>query len=114
MTHDGLGKYLKEKITKAPGETDDIVSILKETKTDVVVSYLPVGSEQATKWYVEKIIEAGCGFVNCIPVFIAKENYWASASRRPGSRSSATTSSRRSAPRSCTASTATSTSAAWR
>src|SRR5829696_1941453 len=77
MTHDGLGKYLKEKITKAPGETDDIVKILKETKTDVVVSYLPVGSEQATKWYVEQILEAGCGFVNCIPVFIAKENYWA-------------------------------------
>ena len=73
MTHDGLGKYLKEKITKAPGETADIVQILKDTKTDVVVSYLPVGSEQATKWYVEQVLEAGCGFVNCIPVFIAKE-----------------------------------------
>jgi myo-inositol-1-phosphate synthase len=77
MTHDGLGKYLKEKIKKAPGETDDIVSILRETHTDVVVSYLPVGSEQATKWYVEQILEAGCGFVNCIPVFIAGQNYWA-------------------------------------
>ena len=76
MTHDGLGKYLKEKVTKAPGETDDIVQILKDTKTDVVVSYLPVGSEEATKWYVEKIIEAGCGFVNCIPVFIASSDYW--------------------------------------
>jgi myo-inositol-1-phosphate synthase len=76
MTHDGLGKYLKEKITKAPGPTDDIVGILKETRTDVVVSYLPVGSEQATKWYVEQILEAGCGFVNCIPVFIAGEKYW--------------------------------------
>jgi myo-inositol-1-phosphate synthase len=76
MTHDGLGKYLKEKITKAPGETADIIEILKETKTDVVVSYLPVGSEQATKWYVEQILEAGCGFVNCIPVFIAREDYW--------------------------------------
>jgi myo-inositol-1-phosphate synthase len=76
MTHDGLGKYLKEKIEKAPGETADIVEILKETKTDVVVSYLPVGSEQATKWYVEQVLEAGCGFVNCIPVFIAQENYW--------------------------------------
>jgi myo-inositol-1-phosphate synthase len=84
MTHDGLGKYLKEKITKAPGETDDIVGILKETKTDVVVSYLPVGSEEATKWYVEKIIEAGCGFVNCIPVFIAKENYWAKRFKKAG------------------------------
>jgi myo-inositol-1-phosphate synthase len=76
MTHDGLGKYLKQKITKAPGQTADIVEILKETKTDVVVSYLPVGSEQATKWYVEQILEAGCGFVNCIPVFIAREDYW--------------------------------------
>src|SRR6478672_6903779 len=60
MTHDGLGKYLKEKITKAPGETADIVQILRETHTDVVVSYLPVGSEQATKWYVEQVLEAGC------------------------------------------------------
>src|SRR5579875_1276289 len=76
MTHDGLGKYLKEKITKAPGSTADIVQILKDTKTDVVVSYLPVGSEQATKWYVEQILEAGCGFVNCIPVFIARAEYW--------------------------------------
>ncbi|HEX3692889.1 MAG TPA: inositol-3-phosphate synthase [Solirubrobacteraceae bacterium] len=76
MTHDGLGKYLKEKIRKAPGETADIVSILKETHTDVVVSYLPVGSEDATKWYVEQVLEAGCGFVNCIPVFIAREDYW--------------------------------------
>jgi myo-inositol-1-phosphate synthase len=76
MTHDGLGKYLKQKIDKAPGETADIVKILKETHTDVVVSYLPVGSEQATKWYVEQVLEAGCGFVNCIPVFIAREDYW--------------------------------------
>jgi myo-inositol-1-phosphate synthase len=76
MTHDGLGKYLKEKITKAPGETADIVQILKDTRTDVVVSYLPVGSEVATKWYVEQILEAGCAFVNCIPVFIAREGYW--------------------------------------
>jgi myo-inositol-1-phosphate synthase len=76
MTHDGLGKYLKEKIRKAPGETADIVRILKDTHTDVVVSYLPVGSEQATKWYVEQVLEAGCAFVNCIPVFIAREDYW--------------------------------------
>jgi myo-inositol-1-phosphate synthase len=76
MTHDGLGKYLKQKISKAPGETADIVRILQETHTDVVVSYLPVGSEDATKWYVEQILEAGCGFVNCIPVFIAREDYW--------------------------------------
>jgi myo-inositol-1-phosphate synthase len=76
MTHDGLGKYLKQRITKAPGETADIIEILRETQTDVVVSYLPVGSEQATKWYVEQILDAGCGFVNCIPVFIAREDYW--------------------------------------
>jgi myo-inositol-1-phosphate synthase len=84
MTHDGLGKYLKEKITKAPGETADIVKILKETRTDVVVSYLPVGSEQATKWYVEQVLEAGCGFVNCIPVFIAREDYWDKRFRKAG------------------------------
>ena len=76
MTHDGLGKYLSQKIKKAPGETADIVSILRDTHTDIVVSYLPVGSEQATKWYVEQVLEAGCGFVNCIPVFIAREDYW--------------------------------------
>jgi len=76
MTHDGLGKYLSEIIEKAPGDTVDIVKLFKETKTDVVVSYLPVGSEMATKWYVEQILEAGCGFVNCIPVFIACEGYW--------------------------------------
>jgi myo-inositol-1-phosphate synthase len=76
MTHDGLGYYLSKIIEKAPGDTVDIVKLLRETRTDVVVSYLPVGSEMATKWYVEQILEAGCGFVNCIPVFIAKEPYW--------------------------------------
>lgn len=76
MTHDGLGKYLKQIITKAPGSTADVVGILKETGTDVVVNFLPVGSEMATKWYVEQILDAGCGFVNCIPVFIAREDYW--------------------------------------
>ena len=84
MTHDGLGKYLSEKITKAPGSTVDIVEVLKETKTDVVVSYLPVGSEQATKWYVEQILEAGCAFVNCIPVFIAREQYWNNRFKKAG------------------------------
>jgi myo-inositol-1-phosphate synthase len=76
MTHDGLGKYLSQKITKAEGSTVDIAQVLEDTKTDVVVSYLPVGSEQATKWYVEQILEAGCAMVNCIPVFIAREDYW--------------------------------------
>jgi myo-inositol-1-phosphate synthase len=76
MTHDGLGKYLSQIIQKAPGPTANIVQILKETKTDVVLNYLPVGSEMATKWYVEQILAAGCGFVNCIPQFIAREKYW--------------------------------------
>lgn len=76
MTHDGLGKYLSRVITKAPGSTADIVHILKDTGTDVVINYLPVGSETATKWYVEQVLQAGVGFVNCIPVFIAREPYW--------------------------------------
>ncbi len=76
MTHDGLGKYLSQVITKAPGSTSDIVSILRDTGTDVVINYLPVGSETATKWYVEQVLKAGCGFVNCIPVFIGREQYW--------------------------------------
>src|SRR5207249_9847551 len=76
MTHDGLGQYLSKIIQKAPGSTADIVRLLKDTKTDVVINYLPVGSEEATKWYVEQVLEAGCGFVNAIPVFIAREKYW--------------------------------------
>ena len=76
MTHDGLGSYLAQMIRKAPGSTADIVGILRDTATDVVVNYLPVGSEMATKWYVEQVLEAGCAFVNCIPVFIARETYW--------------------------------------
>jgi myo-inositol-1-phosphate synthase len=77
MTHDGIGKYLSQILKKATGPTADIVKILKETKTDVVINYLPVGSEMATKWYVEQILEAGCGMVNAIPVFIASSEYWA-------------------------------------
>jgi myo-inositol-1-phosphate synthase len=84
MTHDSLGKYLKQKITKAPGETDDIAGILTETATDVLVCYLPVGSEQATKWYVEQALEAGVGFVNCLPVFIAREDYWIRRFKKAG------------------------------
>jgi myo-inositol-1-phosphate synthase len=76
MTHDGLGKYISEVVTKAPGETSDVVGILRDTKTDVVVNYLPVGSEMATKWYMEQALEAGCAVVNCMPVFIAREKYW--------------------------------------
>ena len=76
MTHDGLGKYLSKVIEKAPGQTADVVGILKERKVDVVVSYLPVGSEEATKWYVEQALKAGVGFINAIPVFIGREPYW--------------------------------------
>ena len=76
MTHDGLGKYLSQIIQKAPGSTVDIVKALKETQTDMVLNYLPVGSEEATKWYIEQVLAAGCGFINCIPVFIARERYW--------------------------------------
>ncbi len=76
MTHDGIGKYLGEVIRKAPGETADVAGILQEVGADVVVNYLPVGSEEATKWYVEQALNAGCAFVNCMPVFIAREHYW--------------------------------------
>jgi myo-inositol-1-phosphate synthase len=76
MIHDGLGIYLKKIIKPAPGPTADIVKILKDTRTDIVINFLPVGSEEATKWYVEQVLEAKCGFVNCIPVFIASEKYW--------------------------------------
>jgi myo-inositol-1-phosphate synthase len=76
MTHDGIGKYVADLITKAPGETADVAGILRESGTDVVVNYLPVGSEEATKWYVEQALTAGCAVVNCIPVFIAREHYW--------------------------------------
>jgi myo-inositol-1-phosphate synthase len=76
MTHDGLGKYLSQIIEKAPGPTADIVGALKEARADVVINYLPVGSEMATKWYVEQVLDAGCGLVNCIPVFIASQKYW--------------------------------------
>src|SRR2546426_11678739 len=76
MTHDGLGKYISEVVEKAPGQTDDVVGILRETKTDVVVNYLPVGSEEATKWYTEQILNAGCALVKCMPVFISREAYW--------------------------------------
>jgi myo-inositol-1-phosphate synthase len=76
MTHDGIGKYLSQVVDKAPGETDDVVGILRETGVDVVVNYLPVGSEEATKWYTEQVLAAGVAMVNCMPVFIAREPYW--------------------------------------
>src|SRR5438046_1891279 len=75
MTHDGLGKYVATRVKKARGSTAEIVKILRDTGTDVVVNYLPVGSEMATKWYVEQVLQAGCALVNCIPVFIASQAY---------------------------------------
>ena len=96
MTHDGIGTYLAQVIHKAPGPTADIARLLRETKTDVLVNYLPVGCEMATKWYVEQALEGGCGFINCIPVFIAsgwvqdedgawkQTNYWRNRFKRAG------------------------------
>jgi myo-inositol-1-phosphate synthase len=84
MTHDGLGHYLRQVIEKAPGPTSRVETILRDTRTDVVVNFLPVGSEMATKWYVEQVLDAGCAFVNCIPVFIAREGYWQERFTRRG------------------------------
>jgi myo-inositol-1-phosphate synthase len=84
MTHDGLGKYVSKIVKKAPGKTDDVTGILKKTKTDVVINYLPVGSEEATKWYVEQVLNAGCAFINCVPVFIAREEYWQNRFKEKG------------------------------
>jgi len=84
MTHDGLGKYLSTILKKAPGPTDDIVGILKATRTDILINYLPVGSEMATKWYMEQALEAGVAVINCIPVFIASAPYWAERFRQRG------------------------------
>src|SRR5204863_8651285 len=84
MTHDGIGKYLSEVVEKAPGSTDDVVGILRDTRTDVVVNYLPVGSEEATKWYTEQILNAGCAMVNCMPVFIGREKYWSDRFQKAG------------------------------
>ncbi|MDE0745684.1 MAG: inositol-3-phosphate synthase, partial [SAR202 cluster bacterium] len=86
MTHDGIGRYTSEIITKAEGGTDDVAAILKEREVDVVINYLPVGSEEATKWYVEQVLQAGCGFINCIPVFIAsgENDYWQNRFREAG------------------------------
>src|SRR5581483_1070755 len=76
MTLDGLGKYLSQIVEKADGPTDDVAGILRDRQVDVVVNYLPVGSEDATRWYAEHIMSAGCAMVNCMPVFIAREDYW--------------------------------------
>src|SRR5215472_3254775 len=86
MTHDGIGKYVSDIVTKAPGETADVAGILKETGAEVLVNYLPVGSEEATKWYVEQALSAGGAFVNCIPVLIGRERYWQGRCEQKGLR----------------------------
>ena len=75
-TRDGIGRYMRDTVIPAPGAADDIAQILRDTRTDVVINYLPVGSEDATKHYVEQILEAGCALVNYVPVFIAREAEW--------------------------------------
>ncbi|WP_201859661.1 inositol-3-phosphate synthase [Microvirga soli] len=75
-TLDGLGKYLREEIKESDQDEADVTEILRQSKTDVLVSYLPVGSQKATEWYAERALEAGCAFVNCIPVFIASNPEW--------------------------------------
>ncbi|MBV8898776.1 MAG: inositol-3-phosphate synthase, partial [Verrucomicrobia bacterium] len=73
---DGLGKYPREIIPADPQACDDVTRILNDTGTEILVSYLPVGSEQAAAWYAERCLEAGCAFVNCMPVFIASSPEW--------------------------------------
>ena len=86
MTHDGIGKYLSEVVEKSDGSTDDVANILREKEVDVVINYLPVGSEEATKWYVEQVLQAKCAFINCVPVFIASGagDYWQQRFREAG------------------------------
>lgn len=73
---DGIGHYLEDDIPLAPDDDVDVTDVLTKSRTDIVVSYLPVGSQQATEWYAARALEAGCGFVNCIPVFIASDPSW--------------------------------------
>jgi myo-inositol-1-phosphate synthase len=75
-TLDGLGRYLRGIVVEAPGEPDDVARTLRGSGADVLVCYLPVGSQEATCWYAEQALKAGCGFVNCIPVFIASREEW--------------------------------------
>ncbi|MBJ7290985.1 MAG: inositol-3-phosphate synthase, partial [Williamsia sp.] len=83
-TLDGLGKYYRETITEADGDGGDVVQTLKDAKVDVLVSYLPVGSEQADKFYAQCAIDAGVAFVNALPVFIASDPEWAEKFRAAG------------------------------
>ena len=86
MTHDGIGHYVSDMVKKAPGGTADISGTLQEREVDVVINYLPVGSEEATRWYAEQVLAAKVGFINCIPVFIAsgENDYWQKRFRNAG------------------------------
>ena len=86
MTHDGIGHYVSDMVKKAPGGTADISGTLQEREVDVVINYLPVGSEEATRWYAEQVLAAKVGFINCIPVFIAsgENDYWQKRFRDAG------------------------------
>ncbi|WP_245704967.1 inositol-3-phosphate synthase [Belnapia rosea] len=75
-TADGLGRYLRAELQESDGPVTDVAETLRRTGTEVLVSYLPVGSQQATEWYAEQALKAGCAFVNCIPVFIASNRDW--------------------------------------
>ncbi|MDQ0562491.1 myo-inositol-1-phosphate synthase [Rhizobium mesoamericanum] len=75
-TLDGIGRYLRDEIELSPEPLADVAKILRQTRTEILVSYLPVGSEEATKWYAEQALAAGCAFINCIPVFIASRPEW--------------------------------------
>ena len=83
-TMDGLGKYLREMVTESQARPVDVAAVLRETRADVLVSFLPVGSEQAARWYAEQALQAGCGLVNCIPVFLASDPAWAARFARAG------------------------------
>ena len=86
MTHDGIGHYVSDMVKKAPGGRADISGTLQEREVDVVINYLPVGSEEATRWYAEQVLAAKVGFINCIPVFIAsgENDYWQKRFRDAG------------------------------
>jgi myo-inositol-1-phosphate synthase len=83
-TYDGIGRYLREVVIESPQPIDDVAGTLRRTGTEIVVLYLPVGSEAAARWYAEEALRAGCGYVNCIPVFIAKDAQWRERFRECG------------------------------
>ena len=84
VTLDGLGKYYQETIKESDAPAVDVVKVLKDAKVDVLVCYLPVGSEEATKFYAQCAIDAGCAFVNALPVFIASTPEWADKFKKAG------------------------------